>query len=209
MREIKNIIFDLGGVLLDIDYKLTEEAFIELGCRRFEELYSQAQQTSLFDDFEKGSISEMVFFYKLRNLTELDVSFRQMKEAWNAMLIGFPEKNYALLKSLKGKYRIFLLSNTNESHIEKFEKLIEKVCPVPEFESLFEKIYYSNEINLKKPYAACFLKILLENNLTADETVFIDDSIQHVKGAAKTGINAHLLDKGKTTENLLKELSLL
>lgn len=206
---VKNIIFDLGGVILDIDYRLTEKAFIDLGCKNFKEIYSQAKQTTLFDDFEEGNIDEAVFFYKLKNLSGLEVSLKELKDAWNAMLIRFPEKNYQLLKSLHGKYHLFLLSNTNQAHIATFIKLIEKVCPIEEFENFFEGVYYSNIIGVKKPNAAPFLKILIENNLSADETLFIDDSIQHVKGAAKTGINAQWLEAPKKAEELLKELNLL
>ncbi|HWY36939.1 MAG TPA: HAD family phosphatase [Bacteroidia bacterium] len=206
---VKNIIFDLGGVLLDIDYRLTEKAFIGLGCHNFDEIYSQARQSSLFDDFEEGKIDENAFFYKLNALSGLNASFKDVKDAWNAMLIGFPEKNYTLLQDLKNKYNLFLLSNTNQTHVNAFEKLIEKVCPMPEFEGAFNKVYYSNFIGLRKPNATPFLKILLENNLSAEETVFIDDSIQHVKGAAKTGIKAHWLEKPKTTETFLRELNLL
>lgn len=209
MAKIKNIIFDLGGVLLDIDYQRTEKAFIDLGCRDFHSLYSQAKQNSLFDDFEEGKIEEAAFFYKLKELAGIDVSFKDLKDAWNAMLLGFPERNYDLLKSLQGKYHLFLLSNTNQTHIQAFTKLIEKVCPLHNFEGLFDKLYYSNIIHLKKPNAAPFLKILLENQLSADETLFIDDSIQHVKGAAKTGIKAQWLEKPKTTHKLLSELTLL
>lgn len=206
---VKNIIFDLGGVILNIDYRLTEEAFIKLGCKNFSEIYSQAKQTSLFDDFEEGKIDEAAFFYKLKMLGALNVSLQEIKNAWNAMLIELPVKNYELLQSLQGRYRLFLLSNTNQTHIAALSKLVEKVCPMSEFENLFEKVYYSHIIGLKKPNPAPYLQILLENNLTAEETIFIDDSIQHVKGAAKTGIRAYWLEKPKKTIELLKELTLL
>ncbi len=206
---VKNIIFDLGGVILDIDYQLTESAFKALGGADFEALYSQARQTDLFDAFEKGEIEEAAFFFKLKSLMGLEVPQNALKEAWNAMLIGLPYENYSLLRKLTGRYRLFLLSNTNQTHINAFTKLIQRVCPMREFENLFEKVYYSNRIGLKKPDEAPFLKILAENGLSADETVFIDDSIQHVKGAAKTGIHAYLLEKGTSTEALLKGLNLL
>lgn len=206
---VKNIIFDLGGVILNIDYQLTEKAFSDLGCVNFSEIYSQARQTTLFDDFEEGKIDEAAFFYKLKELSGLDVSYFDLKKAWNAMLISLPERNYRLLKELKKKYRLFLLSNTNETHIAAFTKLVEKVCPIKEFEGLFEKVYYSNQVGAKKPNVAPFLKIILENDLSPDETLFIDDSIQHIKGALKAGLKAEFLPKGKSTEELLKELAIL
>lgn len=207
--KIRNIIFDLGGVILDIDYRRTETAFRALGCRHFNEIYSQAQQTSLFDDFERGELDEAAFFYKLKSLAQLDVTQKQLKDAWNAMLIELPRPNYEMLLQLRKKYRLFLLSNTNETHITAFTKLVEQVCPLPEFEGLFEKVYYSNRIGLKKPQVAPFLKILLENKLSANETLFIDDSPQHVEGAARAGIHARLLGRGQRAEELLRSLNLL
>ena len=208
--KIRNIIFDLGGVLLDINYTRTERAFIDLGCKDFHAIYSQARQTALFDDFERGKITETAFFEELKVLSGLKhISHQKLKTAWNAMLIGFPEESYKLLKNLKTKYRIFLLSNNNETHVKFYEKMIEKVCPVKEFENLFENFHYSYRMGLKKPDAACFLHVLTENNLNAAETIFIDDTIQHVEGAAKTGIKAYWLEQPMTTENLLKELQLI
>jgi putative hydrolase of the HAD superfamily len=207
---VKNIIFDLGGVLLNIDYNRTEKAFAELGFSNWHDVYSQAAQIYLFDNFEKGRISESDFFVELKKLSGLqNISYDDLKDAWNAMLINFPQEHYRLLKNLQGHYRIFLLSNTNETHIQRFEKLIEEVCPVSEFENLFERIYYSCRMGLKKPDAACFGKVLSDNNLSAEETIFIDDSRQHITGAQNAGIRAKWLELPKTTEDLLGELGLI
>ena len=208
--EVKNIILDFGGVLLDIDYQHTEQAFIKLGCTNFREIYSQAAQTDLFNRFETGGISETVFFEELKKLSGIEkLTVGEIKNAWNAMLIHFPIENYLMLKELKKKYRVFLLSNTNETHITEFEKLVEKTCTVAEFENLFEKVYYSCKMGLRKPDTECFLQVLNENKLKKEETIFIDDSFQHIEGAKKTGITAHFLEKNVKTESLLKSLSLL
>jgi len=207
---IKNIILDFGGVLLALDYMRTQNAFVDLGCTNFEQIYSQAQQTDLFNQFDKGDVTETVFFEELKTLSGLKtISIDDIKKAWDAMLIDLPEENYVLLKQLKTKYRVFLLSNTNETHITAFEKLITQTCPLKEFESLFEKIYYSCRIHLRKPDVECFHYVLNDSNLKAEETVFIDDSIQHVEGAEKAGIKAYWLQKGISTTNLLKEKGLL
>jgi putative hydrolase of the HAD superfamily len=207
---VKNIILDFGGVLLDLDYMRTQQAFVDLGCKNFEQIYSQAQQTDLFNQFDKGEVTETVFFQELKNLSGLKkITQEDIKHAWNAMLINLPKENYLLLKELKNKYRVFLLSNTNETHITAFEKLIPQTCPLPEFESLFEKIYYSCRIHLRKPDVECFQYVLNDSHLKAEETVFIDDSIQHVEGAEKAGITAYWLQKGVSTTNLLKEKGLL
>lgn len=204
---IKNIILDFGGVLLAIDYQRTENAFIKLGCVNFKEIYSQAAQTNLFNKFETGEITEDLFFEELKKLSGVkDITSDEIKFAWDAMLISFPQENYVMLKELKKKYRVFLLSNTNEAHITAFEKLIEKVCPVNEFENLFEKIYYSCRMNLRKPDATCFLHVVNDSHLKLEETIFIDDSFQHIEGARKAGITSYFLEKNIRTTSLLKDI---
>ncbi len=207
---VKNIILDFGGVLLDIDYHQTELAFRKLGVSNFEKIYSQASQTNLFNKLEIGKITETDFFEELKKLSGLDsITAEQIREAWNAMLITFPKENYLMLQQLKKKYIVFLLSNTNEIHISAFEKLIEKICPVKEFERQFKKFYYSCRIGLRKPNVDCFLYVLNDSKLNKEETIFIDDSIQHIKGAKKAGIRSYLLKKNVKTIGLLKDLGLL
>ena|ERR1700741_4362952 len=196
MSSVKNIIFDLGGVILRIDYLLTEKAFKDIGCMDFEKKYSQARQLPLFDDFETGRISVQHFVNELKKMLEIEVSDTAVINAWNAMLIDLPASRLHLLKELKSKYRIFLLSNTNEIHIKGFEKIIYEQHGITGLGDYFEKVYYSCRVNMRKPDAEIFELVLKENSLEAGETLFIDDSIQHVEGALKVGLQAKLLSKG-------------
>ena len=208
--DVKNIILDFGGVLLNINYQLTEEAFIRLGCKDFNKLYSQATQSDLFNRFETGKITEQAFIKEVKTIAGLQAQTdEEVKVAWNAMLIDFPKENYELLKELKKKYRVFLLSNTNETHITAFEKLMESTCSVAAFNALFEKVYYSCRMKLRKPDVACFLEVLKDSGFKPEETIFIDDSAQHLEGARQAGITAYWLQKGVSTQSLVKELGLL
>ena len=117
MDDITSIIFDLGGVILDIDYKRTESAFQELGIPDFAKLYSQLRQDSLFDDLEMGLIDPQSFRERIRSFSRTAISDPQIDQAWNAILIGLPKENVDYLSSLKGKYRLFMLSNTNEEYL--------------------------------------------------------------------------------------------
>ena len=191
-KEIKNIIFDLGGVLLNIDYHLTSAAFRQLGVLDFDDLYSQAKQGHLFDDLEVGKIGVDDFcshFSKNNGLTKSDVI-----GAWNAMLLDFPLHRLSLLKSLKSDYRIFLLSNTNEIHIAAFNEILKNTFGENPFGDLFEEFYYSSDIGLRKPNSDCFEFVLDQNDLVPEQTLFIDDSVQHVVGAEQVGINSVLLE---------------
>jgi epoxide hydrolase-like predicted phosphatase len=209
MGEIKNIIFDLGGVIINLDIPKTIAEFNKLTHRPFEAIYTQLQQTPLFDDFDKGRITEEKFFEEIKRLLEAPVTNEQLRHAWNAMLLDFPLHRLELLKTLKTKYRLFLLSNTNETHITEFEKQLQLTRGHKNLEPFFEKVYYSCRINMRKPDTEIFELVLNENNLKPRETLFLDDSPQHIEGALKTGIRAHFLVKEKEFGALLKELHLM
>lgn len=209
MREIKNIIFDLGGVIINLDPNKTISEFNKLSNLPFEAIYTQLQQSTVFDLFDKGHITETDFFNELTTVTQTTATTTEIKQAWNAMLLDFPARRLELLKKLKPHYRLFLLSNTNETHITEFENTLFKTHHLKNLESFFEKVYYSCRMGMRKPDTNIFERVLLENKLSANETIFIDDSPQHIEGALKTSIKAYFLPKEKEVEELIKELHLL
>ena len=193
MGQIKNIIFDLGGVIINLDIPKTISEFNKLSNQPFESIYNQLQQTPVFDLFDKGQITEKDFFVELKKALQNDVTDEELLFAWNAMLLDFPKHRLELLSKLKPNYRLFLLSNTNESHVLEFEKTLVASHGYQNLEPFFEKVYYSCRMNQRKPNADIFESVLNENNLIAEETLFIDDSPQHVEGALTLGIKAMLL----------------
>ena len=196
LNGVKNIIFDLGGVILNIDYKRTAKAFKEIGVINFDEIYSQAKQDQVFDKLETGELTPDEFREYMKEIVP-SLQLSAIDKAWNAMLLDLPAQRINLLKELKKKYRLFLLSNTNEIHIKCFRKIIEASYGENIFDSIFEHQYYSSDIGLRKPNADCFQYVLEKNGLEASETLFIDDSIQHVEGARKLKINAYYLIPGE------------
>mgnify|MGYP001170900595 CR=1 FL=1 len=201
LKGIKNIIFDLGGVLLNLDFDLTQQAFVELGIADFKGYYNKAKQIGLFDDFEIGRISEAEFCDGIRTLSGLDESNEVLIKAWNAMLLNFPVIRKELLLKLKNEFSLVLLSNTNEAHIRAFTETIKIDIDETSLSPLFNEVYYSNEIGFRKPNVNAFEFVLAQNNFKAEETLFIDDSIQHLEGAKLLGIKTlHITDK--TAEEL-------
>ncbi|MCC7051166.1 MAG: HAD family phosphatase [Bacteroidia bacterium] len=196
---IKNIILDLGGVLINLDYLATEKKFIEFGLTNFDQLFTQAKQTSLFDDYETGKITTDLFVQQIINLSNYTLNKNQVMQAWNAMLLDFPLERMELLERLKKKYRLFLLSNTNQLHIESFITILNHGFGYGRFVNAFEKIYYSYQIDLRKPNTTIFKHVLQDRQLLANETLFIDDSAQHIQGALQAGINAQWLNLKTTT----------
>lgn len=191
-KGIDNIIFDLGGVILNIDYNLTAQAFKDLGAENFDEMYSQQKQFGLFDQLETGQISQQGFINEMLRLLPSETKPKQVIDAWNAMLLDLPKERLKKLEELKNNYSLFLLSNTNSIHFEAFTKIIQKQHNLSSFQPYFEKLYYSHEIGLRKPNKEVFEHILDEQKLKAESTLFVDDSIQHVEGAKKAGLNAVL-----------------
>ena len=123
MQKTENIIFDLGGVLLDIDYNLTRSAFEKLGVADFDEMYSQATADKLFQKLETGKISEENFYKEFNRCTGLYLSDEEINKAWNAMLLSFREHSLSYLETLKSRFKIFLLSNTNNIHLNCFYQI--------------------------------------------------------------------------------------
>ena len=206
MNEIKSIIFDLGGVILNLDYSKTENEFKKFGILHFKELYSQKKQTLLFDDFEKGKINPKEFISFLKEAENLKIKEIDFINAWNAMLLEIPIEKLQFINGLKKDYKIFLLSNTNEIHIKKFEKDLKKNNMLEQFYKCFDKIYYSSRMGKRKPEKNCFNQVLEENGLIAENTLFIDDSIQHIEGAEKAGIKTFHLEKNKSILDLVPDI---
>jgi glucose-1-phosphatase len=191
------IIFDLGGVLLNLDYDLTENAFISLGMKNFGESYSQLQQTQLFDRFERGEVSSFHFINQLLDRLPTGTNANQVVHAWDAMILDFPVNRLQSLEELSKKYRLFLLSNTNDLHIDAVRRSLEKTVGHRNLEQYFEKTYFSSAIGMRKPDQNIFEFVCTENGLDPQKTLFIDDSPQHVKGAKDVGLNAVLLPKNQ------------
>lgn len=202
MKNLQNIIFDFGGVILDIDHNLTRKAFQDLGVKNFDEMYSQANADQLFQNLETGVISNENFFIEFNNRTGLSLSPGQISEAWNAILLDYREESLQFLDKVKSKYNIYLLCNTNFIHKETFDKGYYKKQRKHPFNEYFKKAFYSCEIGLRKPDADSFQWILDQENIKAEETLFIDDSIQNIEKAQKMGFQTILFTDGMKIENL-------
>jgi putative hydrolase of the HAD superfamily len=192
--QIRNIIFDLGGVLLNIDYHAPVKALMDLGAADISSHFTKLNQDPFFDQLDRGKIDESEFYEKLRAMVQLDLSDKDLLNAWNAILLDMPAKRLELVHSLKHKFRTFILSNTNALHVREFEKIIDRSHGIEKYQTAFEKIYYSNEIHMRKPDPEIFRKVCSWNELNPKETLFIDDSAQHVKGAENAGLHAYHLD---------------
>lgn len=203
LKGIRNVIFDFGGVLFEIDYHLPAQAFAKLGFTDFKEIYTQANQNPIFDKLETGKVSNEEFMQYLHSFVP-KATRQEVDDAWNCILLYIMPEQVEVVHQVKNSGRkTFMLSNTNAIHVAAFEKMIAEKMDINHFRSAFEKIYYSNVIGIKKPYPETYLKVCEWNNLIPSETLFIDDSIQHVKGALEAGLAAYHLKPGERISDLI------
>lgn len=200
---IKNIIFDLGNVILNIDTKLSEIEFAKYGLLDFGKLYTLASQSEIFDRLEVGSISPDEFFNEFRHLTNSDLSNEIIRHCWNTLILDYPMARLELLQTLKPKYRTFLLSNTNKIHYDFYTQILNTQFGINGLESILEKAYFSHEIGMKKPKSDIFEFVLNESRLAPHETLFVDDNHDNIIAAEKLGIQTIWLK-----DNNLEKLSI-
>lgn len=191
---ISMLVLDLGGVLIRLNYQKTIQAFIDLGIKDFEGMYTQAQQLDLFDRFETGQVSAQYFINQLKTFLPPSVSPNAIVHAWNEMILDFPPEHVALLQQLKKQYHLVLLSNTNELHVPVVRRAFKQVSNQP-FEDFFHSTYYSHVLGMRKPHPDTFLKVCELQGHSPETSLFIDDTAQHITGAKQAGLHTiHLQD---------------
>jgi len=187
---IDTIIFDFGDIFINLDKDATPLALKNLGLKEW-----NSNLDALNLDFEKGKISEMEFIMGLQNYIP-NASIHQIREAWNTILLDFPLYRLEFLQMLSQKYRLFLLSNTDSIHIERFQHRA-GISFYRDFYQCFEKVYFSYELGMRKPESAIFEFVIKEHNLLPKNTLFVDDNLQNIESADKLGLQVWHLQKGE------------
>ena len=209
MQKIKNVILDYGNVIFMIDFPKVRQAFIDLGIKNVDDFFGHHGQDTLFDSFDKGEITVPEFRDGVREkANKFDLTDDEIDTAWNSLLIGVPEGKHQILENLRDNYRTFLCSNNNELHYAYCMNHIQEKYGVPSNDVFFERTYYSHLEHLRKPDAAIFERVLNENNLNPEESLFVDDSPQHLEGAKKLGIQTVLCSKERPLEQIVVDYKL-
>jgi glucose-1-phosphatase len=201
MGKIKNIIFDLGGVILNIAPERTVEAFAALGLENPLGERGWFYHHDLFYLLEQGTSTPEEFRDHVRELLNRDIPDSDIDHAWCAMILDIPSDRVEYLQTLKDKFRIFLLSNTNEIHRQHYFRDFESTYGFV-FSELFEQDYYSHRMGMRKPNPAIFKQVLENHELIPGETLFIDDSEENIKAASGLGIQALHLEPGTLNQVL-------
>lgn len=210
MKGIKNILFDYGNVIFNIDFKRVQAAWAALGVDNSAEFYGHRLQDPVFNLLERGEISNAGFRNHIRELTHKpELTDEQIDTAWNSIFLDIPEGNHELLLKVKEKYRTFLLSNINAIHYDYVHDYLKKKFNLAGNEQFFEKTYYSHLTGKRKPEPEIFEQVLQENNLNPAETLFIDDSPQHIATAKQLGIQTYLMTAPDTIQAFFKREGLI
>jgi glucose-1-phosphatase len=194
--SIKTIVFDLGNVIIDLDIERTWSSLKHhLGDNFFEKMSKIYPNRDIFIDFEIGIISEKTFFDTLQSAAEGPLSIRALMEAWNAMLLTINPKRFKMLAQLKTKYNVFLLSNTNETHVNFVDGYLQTVYgfSIKEFDArYFHRVYYSHLIHLRKPNVNIYDFVINDAQIEPAETLFVDDNADNIKGVLAAGWHGYL-----------------
>lgn len=201
LNNIRNIIFDLGGVIINLDFPAAYGHFSRLSGLSLDQVKERTRGLMLFEDFEKGLIDSAAFRHQMRQTLNISSSDDEIDLAWNSLLGDIPRERLRLLQKLKGPYRTFALSNTNEIHVREFGNIAKKsLGSLQSFTDHFDAVYFSCEMKLRKPEPEIYQAVLTAEKLAPAQTLFIDDNAENIHSAAQLGIRTlHLTDAGTLT----------
>lgn len=200
LQGISSIVFDLGGVIVDLNINKTREALARILGLEQPDLYYSHNHIPLFSDYEVGHISSNDFVNGLLQQSINGTTVQAITDAWNAMLLQIPSQRIRMLERLRNNYRLFILSNTNAIHVEKFEKMAEGYNNLSD---LFEAVYYSHLIGSRKPDNAAFNAVVINSGIDISSTLFVDDLPANIEAAAAMGFKTLHIQPGMEVADIL------
>ena len=204
--DIKTIIFDFGGVIIDIDPQLTMNGFAKLGARKLDADQTQDLIHNIIRKFEKGIFTPEVFRSKIKDFLQIPkATAQQIDDAWNALLYDIPGKRLKAIKEAKDHYQILLLSNSNEIHYDLYLRDLQLRFGYREFDELFHKSYFSFDLHMAKPDSEIFEFVIHQHKLDRAKTLFIDDTEENLLTAHKLGLSTYQMKKPKKVRHLFQD----
>ena len=203
VRSIDTLVFDLGGVVINLSYQKTYEALSQLSGKTVDEISLLAQHAQEFKLYETGRIDDAAFRNFIRTTLGIEISDIQVDAAWNAMLLDIPPVRLKTLLKLRSSYQLFLLSNTNAIHLRAFNEMVKRISGQPNLDYCFDKTYYSHEVGMRKPDVEIYEHVIKENSLRPGQTLFFDDLVPNLAGASQAGLKTyHVTNANELFEKL-------
>jgi glucose-1-phosphatase len=204
--RVRAVMFDLGGVLLNLDPERTRKAMADIGIGHFDQLFSVHKATDLFNRLETGGVEPRIFVDTLIREADRPVTALEIVDAWNAMLLDYRKESLHFLEKLKQQHHTLLFSNTNAIHYDAFQRSFRETTPWRRLEDLFHTAYFSHILGRRKPEVTAYEAIIEEQELDPATTLFLDDNLQNVLGARAAGLMAHHVQGDERVEEILESL---
>lgn len=201
LSGIKTVIFDLGGVVVDLDLSLSVNAFRRLGIKEPGKFIQHGVHSDIFLKLEIGEITEKEFFTGIRELAGKDLSEEEIRSAWCAMFSKLPAERVRIIEELKKDRRVILLSNTNSIHRDHFDRMADGYNSLSD---LFHEVYYSFVLHDHKPNISVFEKVIEMEHIDPGETLFVDDAQKNIEAARETGMHTMLITPEIQMEDIFR-----
>ena len=202
--DIRNIVFDFGGVIIDIDPYAIVNQMNKMGFSVVDKMKEPAF-LEIVQRFEKGIIKASTFREEVKNYLNISISDAFFDEMWNSMLYDIPERRINLVKQLKQNYHVYLLSNTNEIHYDMFVRDLQLRYGYREFDNLFDKAFFSFALHLAKPDPDIYRFVLDSYDMLPEQTLFIDDTDENIESARSLGIHTLKVEMGSRIVDLFED----
>lgn len=205
MEKIKNVIFDFGVVIINIDPSAVKKRMAQKGISNIDELHQKLMESNIYNRLETGEITADEFRLAIKEIVDAPLTDDEIDDAWNAMILDIPRERIKFLTRLKSKYKIYLLSNTNSIHWKYYDQYFQDNYDYPSLSTFFAEAWYSYLMGVRKPDPEIFKMVLDEGKLDPSETAFVDDILENVDAAATIGIHPVHLPEGKEIMDLFDE----
>lgn len=205
MENINNIIFDFGGVIINIDTYRLVQMLVSKGIDNIDQVHAHLVNNEIYNKFETGHVTAQQFRDEIRSQLSVKQTDEEIDHDWNAIILNIPEERVSLLEKIRDNYKIFLLSNTNIIHFDFYNRYFADTFAYNRLADMFEKAYFSHQMGLRKPDPAIYKEVLSDSGILPEETLFIDDNKDNVEAANALGIQGFHLQDGMELVSLFQD----
>ncbi len=195
LKGIEAIVFDLGGVIIDLDFQRSFDQFSTLSGKSPETIRKGIFDSGILHQYEKGDYTDEEFLVEIERIFMLKGDRLAIEQAFLALLLNIPPARIELIRNLSKKYRVFILSNTSSIHYKEVNAILKRDTGYEHLDLLFEKVFLSFELGLLKPHQEIYKAVLEQALLDPQHTLFLDDNVDNLRGASSLGIHTALVSK--------------